>query len=166
MFFFFFYFDDTDELDAPKAYREALRRDRLTGVEMAKRAGVTRGAVAKFLGGRPLTSSMLKSFCSAMSRESASQLRLAHLRDELRRAGERPSDYTIFQHDRFGPVLQKIISQLQADPSRIHDLIELSSRWDKAAMMATVEPNQENPGTASVGGQKKRGTASVRFRKG
>lgn len=140
--FFYFPFENSPELDAPKAYREILRRDGITGVEMAKRAGVTRGAVGKLLGGRPLSPHMLKAIRAVMTEESACRFLFAHLRDEIRRAGEVPENFTIVQHDRSGPVLRRILEQLAADPERVRDLIELSAKWEKDALASTLETSR------------------------
>ncbi len=50
----------------------------------------------------------------------------------------------MFEHDRFGPVLQKIISQLQADPERVRALIELSAKWEQESLTATLRTSSSS----------------------
>jgi hypothetical protein len=85
---------------------------------------------------------MLKSLRAPMSEESASQFIIAHLRDTLRRAGEDPDQFTLFQHDRFGPALHKVLNQLKSDPDFIFELVELSSKRELETLTATFQPSR------------------------
>lgn len=149
MFFFFFFQNDPNALDAPKAYREALLQDGVSNTELMDRAGVTSGAITKFLQGRPLSPGMLKALCGAFSPAAGRLLLIAHLRDEVRRAGQNPADFTLLDHGRNGKVLQRVMELVQEDPNRVHDLIELVARWDKASLAATVVSAAAPGGTTS-----------------
>lgn len=161
MFFFFFFQNDPSSLDAPRAYREVLAQDGITNTELMVRAGVTSGAISKFLKGRPLSPGMLKALCGALSVRSRRLLLIAHLRDEVRRAGQNPTDFTMLDHGRNGQVLQRVMDLVQADSERVHDLIELVARWEKSALAATLAPstvtNVNLGASKSTKGRKRRG---------
>jgi hypothetical protein len=119
------------ERGAVVAFRLAIRDDRTTIVEVAKKVGVSRTAITKFLEGRPLSPALLSGLMKVLSPQSALLVLYGHLRDEIGRAGLDPAEFIFFKSKEAAPVLTLLSQQLAHSPDRIQDMVDLSLKWQR-----------------------------------
>lgn len=127
----FFFFNKSPDLTAASAFKEAVRTDGLTYIEVAKRTEVTRTTLAKFASGRPLSHNLLKALVRVFSPAAATKIVIGQLRDELRRGGLNPDDFTIVKHKEYGAVLASVLVSVANNPDRMNQLIDLTMKWQR-----------------------------------
>lgn len=140
----FFFFLDKDQ-GAVAAFRLALKNDRITAVEVAKKIGVSRTAISKFLEGRPLSPVLLSGLMKALTPDSALLVLYGHLRDEIARGGLDPAEFTFFKAKEGAPVLNLVSKQLANKPERIQDLVDLTLKWQRSDLEESVRPTRSKP---------------------
>lgn len=143
----FFFFAKSPELTAASAFKEAVKTDGLTYTEVAKRTEVTRTTLAKFASGRPLSHNLLKSLVRVFSPAAGNKIVVGQLRDELRRGGQNPDDFTIVKHEEYGGVLTSVLLSIASNPHRMNELIDLTMRWQREDILP-----QSSSGVMKSGG--------------
>lgn len=124
---FFFYFST----GAAEAFKEAAKAEGATYEDVAKRIGVSRGTIAKFVSGRPLTDELLGKIVKGFSPEHGKKILLGHLNDEVKRAGMDPAKFQVIEKSPHSYVIENVARLLTEDSSRLTDLVSLIDTWEK-----------------------------------
>ena len=124
---FFFYFSN----GAAEAFKAAAKAEGATYEDIAKRIGVSRGTIAKFVAGRPLTDGLLTKIVSGFSQEHGKKILLGHLSDEVKRAGMNPSQFQIVERNSQSYVIENLSRLLAEDSSRLADVVALIDTWER-----------------------------------
>lgn len=127
MFFFFF------SSGAAEAFKEAAKAEGATYDELAKRIGVSRGTIAKFVSGRPLTAELLGKFVKGFPPEYGKKILLGHLNDEVKRAGMDQGKFQVIEKSPHSYVLNNLAQLLTEDSNRLADVVALIDRWEKSS---------------------------------
>lgn len=141
--FFFFSFRD----GAVDAFRRAIKAEGITYDVFAKRIGVSRGTITKFIGGRPLSSELLGAILRGFPADKRKEILTGYLRDEMLRAGYDPTKFLLMDQTAYTPLLGRAAELLPEDSERVVELMNLVAKWEEK----TAIPNKwERKG----GGQK------------
>jgi transposase len=126
---FFFYFSN----GAADAFKDAAKAEGATYEDIGKRIGVSRGTIAKFVSGRPLTDELLSKIVKGFPPEYGKKILLGHLRDEIKRAGMDPNKFQIIEKSRHSYVVENLARLLAEDGSRLADVVTLIDAWERKA---------------------------------
>ena len=124
---FFFYFST----GAAEAFKEAAKAEGATYDQIAKRIGVSRGTIAKFVSGRTLTDELLGKLVKAFPPEHGKKILLGHINDEVKRVGMDPSKLQIIEKSPHSYVLENLARLLAEDSNRLTDIVQLIDTWEK-----------------------------------
>lgn len=125
MFFFFF------SSGAADSFKAAVKAEGTTYEEFAKKVGVSRGTIAKFVSGRPLTEGLLRKVVTGFPREHGKKILLGHLNDEIQRAGMDPKKFQIVEKNSQSYVLENLSRLLTEDSKRLADVVSLMDTWER-----------------------------------
>lgn len=127
MFFFFFTSDG-----AAEAFKAAAKAEGVSYEVIAKRIGVSRGTITKFLAGRPLTDELLRKLVHAFPNEHGKKILIGHLRDEVERAGLDTSGFQVIERSPHSYILENLARLLAEDSRRLPDVVALIDSWEKS----------------------------------
>lgn len=127
MFFFYFF----SPAGAADAFKEAAKAEGTTYEQIAKRIGVSRGTIAKFVSGRALTAELLGKFVNGFPPEHGRKILLGHLNDEVKRAGMDPTKFQVAEKNPHSYVLENLARLLAEDSSRLTDVVTLIDTWER-----------------------------------
>jgi len=126
---FFFHFENT----AAAEFRTVAAAHGLTHEQIAKRLGVTRGAVSQFLGGRPLSENLLRKIMDVFPGEEGKRILIGHLNDQLKRMGISSDTLLVMAPTRHSYLLEQAAKLLAENPSHVVDLVNVIDSWQKPA---------------------------------
>jgi len=128
---FFFRFNGGASSGAAEAFKQAAKAEGVTYDEVAKKIGVSRGTIAKFATGRPLTDVLLKKLVNAFPPEHGKKILIGHFNDEARRTGMDPTKFQVIEKSPHSYVLQNLERLIAEDSNRLTDVVQLIEKWEK-----------------------------------
>ena len=127
MFFFFFGHDN----GAAGAFKEAVKAENATYETIAARIGVSHGAIKKFVAGRPPSGDLLKKLISGFPPDRGLKILIAHLNDEIDRAGMDTDELHVIKKSPNTYVIDHLAQLVAKDSTRITEVVEMIGRWEK-----------------------------------
>jgi transcriptional regulator with XRE-family HTH domain len=124
---FFFYFSP----GASEAFRAAAKAEGVTYEQIAKKIGVSRGTIAKFVSGRPLSDELLGKVVNCFPGEHGKKILLGHLNDEIKRAGMDPAKFQVIENSPHSYVIENLARLLAEDSRRLADVVALIDTWER-----------------------------------
>ncbi len=136
--------------EAVRELKELLKNEGLTYIEFAQRAGFSKATIDAFVKGRPLTYKVLGAMVKALPEQSARRLAVAHLKDELTRAGLDPATFQISAR-RPGVLVETIDLMLCDRPERVVEIAALIDKWrDEKGTKLSQPARLENDETRDI----------------
>jgi transcriptional regulator with XRE-family HTH domain len=156
MFFFFFFPDG-----AVAAFKSALTAEKLTYGKFCRKAGVSRGALNKFVAGRALTPELLQKLLRAFPGEAGRKILGGHLRDEIARSGVDAQSF-LFTERKSGFVFETLERLVAVDQRRLGELVQLAQKWEAEGTNEESLSSKPMTGGRKSGGSHRSGAAERR----